>query len=169
MAMRTGRTRRWSPAAIPVGLALIALGAWAFLVPLIGPSFHFGFFTGDRWSFSTRHVELLLVPGAVTALGGLLVLAHRRGGTLLTSLGGAWLLVGQSLYPLWASTVEPAASHSTLTKALLEIGYFYGTGGLILYFTGLAQGLLSRRPAEDEMPVIEETPIERTERVTTHV
>ena len=75
MAMRTGRTRRWSPAAIPVGLALIALGAWAFLVPLIGPSFHFGFFTGDRWSFSTRHVELLLVPGAVTALGGLLILA----------------------------------------------------------------------------------------------
>ena len=168
MALRPGRTTRWTPAAIPVGIALMLLGGWAFAAPLVGPSFHFGFFTDAHWSFSTRHLELLLAPGLATFLGGLLLTARKRGGTLLAFLGGAWLLAGPSLYPLWASTVEPAGGRSTLMTALLELGYFYGTGGLILYFTGLANGLFARRTVVEEMPVIEETPVERTERVVTH-
>jgi hypothetical protein len=169
MALRPGRTTRWTLAAIPVGIALMLLGGWAFFAPLVGPMFNFGFFTGSTWSFSTRHLELLLAPGLAVFVGGFLLAARRRGGTLLSFLGGAWLLVGPSLYPLWASTVQPAAGHGTLIKALLEIGYFYGTGGLILYFTGIAHGLFARRTVVDEMPVIEETPIERTEPVVTHV
>jgi hypothetical protein len=168
MALRPARTTRWTPAAIPVGLALMLLGGWAFFAPLVGPMFHFGFFTGSTWSFSTRHLELLLAPGLATFAGGLLLATKRRGGALLAFLGGAWLLAGPSLYPLWASAVEPAGSRSTFTNALLDLAYFYGTGGLILYFTGLANGLFARRTIVEEMPVIEETPIERTERVTTH-
>jgi hypothetical protein len=169
MALRPRRTKRWTPAAIPVGIALMLLGGWAFLAPLVGPMFHFGFFTGSTWSFSTRHLELLLAPGAATFLGGLLLASKRRGGALLAFIGGAWLLVGPSLYPLWASTVEPAGTRGDATNALLEIAYFYGPGGLVLYFTGLANGLVARRPVADEMPVIEETPVERTEPVTMHV
>jgi hypothetical protein len=169
MVLRPRRTKRWTPAAIPVGIALMLLGGWAFFAPLVGPMFHFGFFTGSTWSFSTRHLALLLAPGAATFLGGLLLASRRRGGALLAFLGGAWLLAGPSLYPLWGSAVEPAGTRGDATNALLEIAYFYGTGGLALYFTGLANGLLARRAVVDEMPVIEETPIERTEPVTTHV
>ena len=53
MAMRSGRSTRWTPAAIPIGTLLMLLGAWAFFVPLVGPYFDFGFFTDSTWSFSS--------------------------------------------------------------------------------------------------------------------
>jgi hypothetical protein len=34
--MARRRTRAWTPAAIPVGLVIALLGAWAFFVPLLG-------------------------------------------------------------------------------------------------------------------------------------
>jgi hypothetical protein len=52
--------------------------------------------------------------------------------------------------------------------ALLWVGMFYGAGGLALYLSGVAHGLFSRRTVVEEMPVIEETPVERTERTVTH-
>jgi hypothetical protein len=173
MAIRSRRATRWTPAAIPVGILLMLLGAWTFLVPLLGTYFDFGFFTNEAWSFSTRHWELLLLPGLAIFAGGAMLTMPSRGlgglGTLLAFAGGAWLLVGPSLWPLWhAGTVEPATPHSELLKSLLWIGTFYGTGGLTLYLTGVAHGLFSRRTVVEEMPVIEETPVERTDRVVTH-
>jgi hypothetical protein len=174
MATRSGRTTRWTPAAIPVGIALMLLGAWAFLVPLVGPYFDFGFFTDSTWSLTTRHLELSLLAGAATFAGGLILTMPSRGlgtlATLLSFAGGAWLLVGPSLYPLWTSStgVRVATQHSELMTSLLWLGYFYGTGGLILYLTGVAHGLFARRTVVEDMPVIEETPVERTERVVTH-
>jgi hypothetical protein len=172
MAARSARTTRWTPAAIPVGVALMLLGAWAFFVPLVGPYFDFGFFTDARWSFSTRHWELLLLPGLAAFVGGLILTMPSRGlgalGTLLSFAGGAWLLVGPSLYPIWAEPVRIGTTHSTVIDSLLWIGYFYGTGGLIMYLTGMAHGLFARRRVVEEMPVIEETPVERSERVVTH-
>ena len=159
MLTRTARTR----AAAPVGLMLMLLGAWAFVVPLVGPHFDFGFFTNRTWSFSMRHLELLLLPGAVIFAGGLLVATGSRGGRALGGLlafaGGAWLVVGPSLYPLWASAVRPLP-HDQPIRSLLWIGYFYGTGALTLYLAGLAHGLRSPVVA-DELPVIEETPAAR--------
>ncbi len=173
MAIRSQRTTRWTPAAVPVGIALMLLGAWAFFVPLVGPYFDFGFFTDAKWSFSTRHWELLLLPGLVTFVGGLILTMPSRGlgalGTLLSFAGGGWLLVGPSLYPLWSEHVLIGTTHSTTIDSLLWIGYFYGTGGLIMYLTGMAHGLLARRRAAvEEMPTIEETPVERSERTVTH-
>jgi hypothetical protein len=174
MAMRSGRTSRWTPAAIPLGMLLMLLGAWAFFVPLVGPYFDFGFFTDSSWSFSARHWELLMLPGIAIFAGGLLLTMPSRAlgslGALLALVGGAWLLVGPSLFPLWTESggVETTTPHSELLKSLLWIGYFYGTGGLTVYLTGMAHGLLARRRVVEEMPVIEETPVERSERVVTH-
>lgn len=178
MAMRPERrtrARRWTPAAIPVGLLLMILGAWAFFVPLVGPYFDFGFFTDRVWSFSARHWELLLLPGIAIFLGGLIMTMPRAGfgwlGGALAAAGGAWLLVGSSLYPLWTATNDIAridVDHSQLITSLAYIGYFYGTGALAVWLAGFGKGLVSRRTYVHDATVIEETPVERRDRVVTH-
>lgn len=172
---RPGRTTRWTPAAIPVGTMLMLLGAWAFVVPLVGPYFHYGFFTNAKWSFTNEYNwRLCLLAGAAIFVGGLILTMPSRGlgwlGSLLAFAGGAWLLVGPSFWPVLygGETVKVATSHSTMMTALLWVGYFYGTGGLALYFSGMANGLFARRRVIEDMPVIQETPVERTERVVTH-
>ena len=171
---RQTRARRWTPAAIPVGVLLMALGAWAFIVPLVGPYFNFGFFTDSTWTFSARHWELLLLPGLAIALGGLVMTMPSAGlgwlGGLLAAAGGAWLLVGPSLFPLWTSTDHVAVDvpHNQTMTALLWIGYFYGTGALTVWLAGFGKGLVSRRTIVEDDTVIEETPVERRDRVVTN-
>jgi hypothetical protein len=173
MALRSGRTTRWTPAAIPVGMLLMLLGAWAFFVPLVGPSFRFGFLTSDSWAFGNGDDwKLTMFAGIAIFVAGLTLTMPSSGlgslGALLGFAGGAWLLVGPSLYPaLGGRTVMPLP-HSEWMTALLWVGYFYGTGALTMYFTGAAHGLFARRPVVEEMPVIEETPVpvERTETTT---
>ncbi len=175
MAMSPRRTRatRWTPAAIPVGVLLMALGAWAFVVPLVGPYFDYGFFTDSTWSFATRHWELLLLPGLAVFVGGVIMTMPSAGlgrlGGLLAFAGGAWLLVGPSLYPLWTSSdgIKVGTQHSELMTALLWIGYFYGTGALAMWLAGFGKGLLARRTPIQDDTVIEETPVEREDRVAT--
>lgn len=172
MAMtRPRQTTRWTPAAIPAGLLLMLLGAWEFFAPLTGPYFDYGFFTGRTWVFSTTHWELLLLPGIALFVGGLLITlpASRLGslGGLVALASGIWLLVGPTLHPLWASTVHVATPHTQAMTSLLWIGYFYGAGAVAVYLSALVHGMLSRRTVVDEMPVVQETPAERRERVIT--
>lgn len=167
------RTRRWTPAAVPVGMLLMLLGAWVFFVPLVGPYFNFGFFTSSTWVFSGVHWEMLLAPGLALFAGGLLMImpASPAGsaGALLALAASVWLLVGPSLHPIWSGTIAPRTPHVQWMKSLLWIGYFYGAGAVGVYLSGLLAGMLSRRSVVEEAPVIEETPIERRERVITHV
>jgi len=169
MAFRRTGTRTWSPKAIPFGLLILLLGLWGFFVPLVGPYFNFGFFTDGTWNFMAKHWELLLIPGAAAAVGGLLLMLPTAGGGwlggMLATAAGIWFLVGPTLYPLWASgTIHPIPHTETIT-ALLWIGYFYGTGALITYFAGYGQGLLSRRTVVEETPVAQ--PTETRQRVVT--
>jgi len=173
MATRPARATRWTPAVIPVGMLLMLLGAWAFFAPLVGPYFHYGFFTSHTWAFGNGdNWKLLMLPGIAIAVGGLLLTMPSRGlgslAALLSLAGGAWLLVGPTLYPALGMHAVHPLPHSTWMTALLWIGCFYGVGGLTLYFTGHAHGLLARRPVVEEMPVIHETPVERTERTVVH-
>src|SRR6185437_7120941 len=81
MAFRSGpgRTTRWTPAAIPVGTMLMLLGAWAFMVPLVGPYFHFGFFTNSTWAFTNEyHLRLCLPAGAAIFAGDLILTMPSR-------------------------------------------------------------------------------------------
>lgn len=164
---------RWTVAAVPVGILLLLLGAWVFLVPLIGPYFNFGFFTAGKWVFSSMHWEMLLGPGIALFAAGLLTLLpdSRAGalGGLLAVLAGVWLLVGPSLHPIWSGQVAVAIRHPQWLTSLIWIGYFYGTGAIALYLGGVLHGLLGRRPVvyHDETR-IEETPVERRETRLTH-
>jgi uncharacterized membrane protein len=171
MAVRRRGYVRWTPAAIPLGAVIMALGAWGFFVPLVGPYFNFDFFAADAWSFSMRHWELLLGPGLVAFASGLLMTFPSWGlgqlGTTLAIVAGVWFLVGPSLYPLWTSgQVELGVNHSEGWAALHWIGYFYGLGAAILYLAAFVQGMLSRRAVVEEAAVAEQ-PGTR-ERIVTH-
>ena len=168
------RTRLWTPAAIPVGILLLLLGAWVFLVPLIGPYFNFGFFTSSVWVFSTVHWEMLLGPGIALFVGGLLMLVPTRPagvlGGLLALTAGVWLLVGPSLHPIWSGPIAVTTGHSQWLTSLIWIGYFYGNGAIAVYLSGILHGLLGRQPVVyEDRTRIEETPLERRrEQVVTH-
>lgn len=168
------RSARWTPATIPVGIALLLLGAWVFLVPLIGPYFNFGFFTSGTWVFSGLHWEMLLAPGIALFAGGLLMLLPASPsaslGGVLAMLAGAWLLVGPSLHPIWSGPITVQTSHPQWLTSLIWIGYFYGTGAIAVYLSGVLHGLLARQPVVyHDHSTIEETPAERREqRVVTH-
>ena len=117
-----------------LSLMLMALGAWVFLVPLVGPYFRFGFDTATRWRFSQLHGVTSLGPGIAIFLGGVLLLSRRRLladiGALGVLAGGVWLVVVPSLHGLWspsALTPQPAGARHT---AWLWIAYFYGPGAL---------------------------------------
>lgn len=145
--VQTRRTGGWSAAIVPIGVALMLLGAWAFFAPLVGPYFDYGFDTETEWLFSAEQWQLSLAPGIAIFVGGLLMLVPGVGPAwlagFLATAGGIWLLVGPSVYPLWESEISPDGSSEMQT--LKWIGYFYGTGALTVYLAGLAHGLLSRR------------------------
>lgn len=166
-------TTRWTVGAVPVGVAMMLLGAWVFVVPLVGPYFNFGLFTSSSWVFLTVHWELLLGSGIALCVGGLLMTLPATPvsslGGIVSLLAGVWLLVGPSLYPIWASQPAIATNHPQWLLSLIWIGYFYGTGALAVYLSGALHGMLVRPPVSQQQTVIEKTPDEDRERVVTRL
>jgi hypothetical protein len=163
MAFR--RSRSWTPKAIPFGILVLLLGAWAFVAPLVGPYFNFGFSNDDAWQFSGRQWELQLAPGIVAVLGGFMLMTPARGwgrmGAFLAFLAGAWLICGWAFYPVWANgEIKPYGTE--FMRGLRWLGHLLGPGGLILFLTGATQGLFMRRTIVETAPPV---PIEET-RVT---
>jgi hypothetical protein len=152
------RRRTWARIALPLGLAVIALGAWVALIPLAGPSFDFGFDTDRTWQVTEQHVTLSIVPGVVAAVGGILIMLPARGrlGAWMAALAAAWLAVGPFLHPLWSDAVAPLATDEG-KRAALWIAYFTGPAVLIAYLSGLSQGVrrsttIVAPPAADVTP-----------------
>jgi hypothetical protein len=127
-----------------MGLLLILLGAWGALIPFFGPNIDWAYMADPAWTWSATKGWLEVLPGAVTALGGLLLLASGNRGSAvfggwLAVLGGAWFVVGR----VFASTLgigdvgQPVAS-TDLKRALLEVTYFTGLGALIVFLGGAA-------------------------------
>ncbi|OJZ69727.1 hypothetical protein BRW65_22505 [Mycobacterium paraffinicum] len=146
------------------GLLLILLGAWGALVPFFGPNVDWAYLTDPAWTWTATKGWLEVLPGAATALGGLLVLlsgnrASAVFGGWLAVLGGAWFVVGRA----FASTLglgdlgQPAAA-TDLKRALLEISYFTGLGALIVFLGGAAVARTAVRHARDVV-VTEPAPV----------
>lgn len=133
------------------GVLVLILGAWAALVPFIGPSFDLAYTPApDRtWYWTAARGWLEVLPGGVAVVGGLLLLLS--GNRLVTSLGGwlaavsgAWLVVGPALAAavrLHLGVADP--SRSTGNQAATQLLFFYGVGAAILVIAGLALGRLS--------------------------
>lgn len=150
---------------VPIALALMLLGAWAIFAPLTGPYFGYGFDTHTTWLASSRQWQLDIGPGILAFAGGFLMLIPLRApawlAALIAAVGGVWLLVGPSVYPLWGTPIAPFGS--TEMRMFKWIGYFYGTGALITYLAAFAQGMLSRTSYVERYraPVAADEPLHR--------
>jgi hypothetical protein len=140
------------------GVLLILLGAWGGLVPFVGPYFHYAYSPDKAWAYNSGRLYLSIVPGAAALLGGLLVVlaTHRAVGLfggLLGALGGAWFILGASVTALVVKNgsispghplIGPVGPLSSATRQFLEsLGFFTGTGALIVFLGALAMGRFS--------------------------
>jgi len=137
------------------GFLLILLGAWGALIPFVGPYFDFAFTPNQEWFWTTARGWLEVLPGAATALGGLLLLVSGNRATAmfggwLTVLAGAWFVVGRALAsPLGIGDPGTPVAATETKRVWLELTYFYGLGALIVFLGALALGRLSVRSARD--------------------
>ncbi len=149
--------RLWMPRSrgAVCGLILIVLGAWGALIPFVGPHFNFAY-TPDRESaWTTARGWLEVLPGGLTALGGLLLIfsgnrANAIVGGWLAVLAGGWFVIGGEVAPMLGigSAGDPVAA-TDRKRAALEISYFSGLGAVIVFIGGIALARLAVRLASD--------------------
>jgi hypothetical protein len=160
--MRVPRTRGAGS-----GLLLILLGAWGALIPFVGPYFHFGYTPDTAWAWTWGRFFLEVLPGAATALGGLILLISAVRpvamlGAALAAAGGAWFAVGSLLGPVWANYsalgasggIPAALDPGTPTGGPLHmvaehLSYFTALGVVIVFLAAVAFGRLAIVGARD--------------------
>jgi hypothetical protein len=137
------------------GLLLIILGLWGALIPFVGHYFQFAYTPGQAWAWSTARGWLEVFPGAVTAVGGVLLLVSGNRATAmfggwLATIAGAWFVVGRALAPtLGIPDIGQPSAATDAKRALLEIAYFSGLGALIVFLSGAVLARLAVRTARD--------------------
>lgn len=127
------------------GLALIVLGAWGALAPLVGPSFDFTTDSPTTWNFTNDTIWLSILPGAAALVGGFLLLtsanrATAAFGAWLGIAAGAWFVAGDQLTGL---SVSEAGEFEHLAA-------FEGLGAAIAAIAAFALGRLAVRSVRDE-------------------
>ncbi|OBG25341.1 hypothetical protein A5764_07595 [Mycobacterium sp. 852002-51057_SCH5723018] len=146
------------------GLLLILLGAWGALIPFFGPNIKWAYMADPAWTWTTAKGWLEVLPGAVTAVGGLILLVAGNRATAmlggwLAVVGGAWFVVGRAFAPtLRIGDVGQPAASTDLKRALLEVTYFTGLGALIVFLGGAALARVAVRHARDVV-VTEPAPV----------
>lgn len=137
------------------GFLLILLGVWGALIPFVGPYFDFAFTPDQAWAWTDARGWLEVLPGAATAVGGLLLLVSGNRATAmlggwLSVIGGAWFIVGRASAGLLeiGDAGSPVAVTETKSVAL-ELAYFYGLGALIVFLGAIALGRISVRSVRD--------------------
>ena len=127
------------------GLALMILGAWGALAPLIGPSFDFSTDSTSTWAFTNDTIWLSILPGVVALVGGFLLLtsANRATAGLGAWMGiaaGVWFVAGDQLTGL---SVSEAGEFEHLAA-------FEGLGAAIAAVAAFALGRLAVRSVRDD-------------------
>ena len=137
------------------GFLLVLLGVWGALAPFVGPYFDLAFDQDRVWMWTAARGWLEVLPGAATAVGGLLLLLSRNRftamlGGWLTVLAGAWFVVGRALAgPLGLGDVGAPVAATESRQVAIELAYFYGLGAVIIFLGAIALGRLSVRSARD--------------------
>jgi len=137
------------------GFLLILLGVWGALIPFVGPYFDFAFTPDQAWAWTDARGWLEVLPGAATAVGGLLLLVSGNRaiamlGGWLSVIGGAWFIVGRASAGLLVIGDAGSPVAVTDTKSVvLELAYFYGLGALVVFLGAVALGRISVRSVRD--------------------
>lgn len=137
------------------GFLLVLLGFWGAVIPFVGPDFDFAFTPDRMWAWTGARGWLEVLPGIVTIIGGLLLVASRNRATAmlgawLSVVAGAWFVVGRAFAaPLGLGDPgSPVATNDT-ERVWLELSYFYGLGAVVVFLGAFAVGRLSVRTARD--------------------
>ncbi len=137
------------------GFLLVLLGLWGALIPFVGPYFDFAYDPDQPWVWTSGRGWLQVLPGAVTVLGGLLLLMSRNRATAmlggwLSVIAGAWFVVGRLFAAPWGLGDFGAPVSGTVAGVVaLELTFFSGLGALIIFFGAMALGRLSVRSQRD--------------------
>ncbi|OBF80203.1 hypothetical protein A5791_08685 [Mycobacterium sp. 852002-51163_SCH5372311] len=156
---RPGRLRMPRSRGAVTGLILVILGAWGALIPFVGPHFNFAYTPDRAWAWTAARGWLEVLPGAITVVGGLLLIvsgnrASAMVGGWLATLAGAWFVVGGAVAPvLHLGSVGDPVAGTDRKRAALEIAYFSGLGALIVFLGGAVLARLAVRLARDVYPL----------------
>ena len=174
---RGGRMRMPRSRGATSGFLLILLGAWGALAPFIGPLFNFAYSPDQAWTWTTGRGWLEVLPGAVTVLGGLLLLMSRNRATAslggwLAVAGGAWFIIGRVMAgPLGLGDAGSPVAATEAKRVALELMFFYGLGALIVFLSAAALGRISVRSVRDvewaDRPLAAHTAADEPARVDT--
>lgn len=172
-AMRTGRARVPRTRGALSGALLILLGVWGAIIPFVGPYFDFAYTPDKAWTWTAARGWLDVLPGAVVALAGLVMLLSRNrflgaAASWFAIAGGAWFVIGTPLAGVLGLNVGIPTASSTGMRALEALAYFYALGAVILFLASAAMGRLSvhsvadwraaERRAADERTVVQPVP-----------
>lgn len=146
---------------VTVGLFTLLFGAWAGIVPFVGPLFGYGATGTGAWVWNLPHALLWLAPGAAAVLMGVLMSSQApgisagmaSGGAFLigfaTLLCGAWLVIGPFAWPVLEGVHPFVGAATPLREFSYWIGYSLGPGVILAMLGGSAMGIavLNRRNA----------------------
>ncbi|HWC40179.1 MAG TPA: hypothetical protein VG476_16705 [Acidimicrobiales bacterium] len=145
----------WSRAMLLAGIGAIVVGAWAAIVPFVGPSFGYTLGASGAWKLTADHLYLQLAPGAAGVLAGLVFLGFVPGrdralywrgmavvAGLLAAAAGAWLVIGPDAYTVIRHVGANGRTLPTRSLGSLatQVGYYLGPGVLLAVFGGIAIG-----------------------------
>jgi hypothetical protein len=137
------------------GFLLILLGVWGALIPFVGPYFDFAYSPDQAWVWTTARGWLEVLPGAVTVVGGLLLLSSRNRATAmlggwLTVLAGGWFVLGRAFAgPLGLGDPGSPVAATDTKRVWMEVAYFSGLGALVVFLGAAALGRVSVRSLRD--------------------
>ena len=132
------------------------LGAWAALVPFIGPYFDFAYTpsANQAWMWMAERGYMEVAPGAAAFVGGLILLFSTSRvmaicGAWLGVAGGAWLILGP---PLAAYLNVPTSDNPTLLRSRVAPGIavlLLRDGAAILFVASFGCGRISTHSVRD--------------------
>ena len=152
---RAGRMRIPRSRGAVSGFLLLLLGLWGALIPFVGPYFDFAYEPNTPWMWTAERGWLEVLPGAVTVLGGLLLLFSANRATALFGgwlavVAGAWFVIGRLFAtPLGLGDLGAPTQTGQSGIIALELAFFTGVGSLIIAIGGMALGRLSVRSVRD--------------------
>lgn len=143
-----------------IGLLTVFLGAWAGIVPFVGPLFGYSATGNGAWYWNLTNALLWLVPGAAAVFFGFVMLGRAPfvrmgagrsghfGSGFVVAVAGAWLALGPFCWRVLQGGM-PIRHAAPLRELAYWVGYNIGPGVLLGVFGGIAMGIamLTRRSA----------------------
>lgn len=140
--------------AVLLGLGIALVGAWAAVVIYAAPTYGYAIDNAGAWQETNNRLVLHLVPGAVAALSGLILVftvgAARRGRgrfwtglfALLVMAAGVWLVIGRgALASYTGSSSVNTIPGSPRWAFELRMIHEWGPGLLLAIFGAWSLGL----------------------------